>query len=316
MQPYSAANSSALIARATCLLFNFAFFIDATTTDIIIDTRELTPTAAPSCGALNASGPDGFIGVNVLAGSTWHFHLTLLEGTDVEGEINNPSLYLIANGCNTRTCEELSDSCRTRGEEHFAFVPSSDGDWYVGIDDSASGGGRYRLDAYLTVCGNGVFEHGEACDPTAPGSPPCTMGTCRKIVDTTNTLTTPPNQNLVEASLLMPDENGELEFRGTVGDSTGECSYPSVYAFQVGVPSFLQVQQKGCAVANDAPFVMTLLTAGGTEITRSERDAGTGCPLLDVDLDDPGTYFISLQMEEGFDATVANFDLEFSMEAQ
>src|SRR5690606_10315396 len=99
--------------------------------------------------------------------------------------------------CNPNACEAISDACAGNRDEHFAFIPNSDGRWYIGIDDTNPGGGKYVLDAIRPVCGDGVPDHGESCDGQEGCGPDC-----RWILNSSAVNERLPNDNIIEANTV------------------------------------------------------------------------------------------------------------------
>lgn len=256
--------------------------IDSTRRNLRIDTRGLTPNVDVSASCNTASaGSDGFIGLEVVAGQTWHFHLT---STRLDG---NPSLYLLRDTCNARACEQVADQCRGQGEEHFAFVPDTSGRWYLGIDDGAMGGAVYDLSVYLTICGDGVNDHGEGCDGDT-ASNECS-DECRTILDAEHPSEVFPNETLAEANEVRLD--GEpLIVSGSIGDRTGRCAYPNIFSLEVPDDSRLLVESVDCTGPETSLFELALLSATGRELQRGE--SLEGCPVVDRFVE-AGRYFIT-----------------------
>ena len=126
-----------------------ALVIASTTRNIMIDTNMMRNDTTATCVGiggveLNTIGNDAFLAIDVAAGEYWHFHLRG-NPADPTTPMRNPALYLLTSGCDPRACEQSSDICTGPSDEHFAFVASSPGRWYLGIDDATAGGGWSRL---------------------------------------------------------------------------------------------------------------------------------------------------------------------------
>jgi cysteine-rich repeat protein len=265
-----------------------------TTRNIEIDTTEgYDNDNSSSCGA-TTPGNDVFIGIDVTAGAVWHFHLAgLTPGRE-------PMLYLTeASRCDSRTCSFVSTSCTGGSDEHFAFEANANGRWYIGIDDGAAGGGRYRLEAYRLVCGDGTESHGEGCDDSnVLGGDGCDRK-CRIELSTLRTAEFEPNDNRVEANaILLPAEN-ELEITGDIG-GTGACTYADVFAVTVPEMGDLEIDALNddgtpCAVGASTMFDLVLQNGSGETVVSGMRD-GNGCAIMHRANLASGEYFVRVQV--------------------
>ena len=284
--------------------------IDDTTENLYIDTRGLQPNVnvTADCEA-ESRGSDGFIALDVEALDTWHFHLTVLNQTD-----RNPSLYLLpsngSGGCNSRACEQVSDSCTGAGEEHFSFVPTESGRWYIGVDDGVMGGAEYNLSAFRTVCGGGL-EHGEACD----GGENCTSD-CRVLLNESNTNILTTQQNFVEAAEVDVPASGSLTITGRIGDSQGLCDYPDVFTLRIPAGGAeLVVRPSECSARADARYDFALRSAGGNTLVTGARNA-EGCPFIrrsGAERLEEGRYFIEMDYDPLDPTDRVNYSILFEV---
>lgn len=284
--------------------------IDETTENLYINTFVLEPDVNVTARCEVASrGSDGFIAIDVQALDTWHFHLQVRDRED-----RNPSLYLLpsngSGGCTDTACEQLSDSCTGSGEEHFSFVPTADGRWYIAIDDGELGGAEYSLSAYRTFC-DGTLEHGEACD----GGANCTSD-CRVRLDEENTNILTTQQNFVEAAEVVVPASGSVTVTGRIGDSQGLCDYPDVFTLRI--PSGgadLSVRPSECDSRADARYDFALRSAGGNTLATGDRNA-EGCPFITrngAQRLPEGQYFIEMDYDPLEPNDVSNYSVLFGV---
>ncbi|HEY8429394.1 MAG TPA: hypothetical protein VIL20_13505 [Sandaracinaceae bacterium] len=282
-----------------------------TTRDIMIDTTEgYGSDNGSSCG-LATPGNDVFIAVDVVEGEYWHFHLSArTPGSD-------PMLYLTqATQCDSRSCQYVSAMCTGEtGEEHFAFVADHDGRWYIGIDDSTPGGGRYVLQAYRPVCGDGVEEHGEACDDGDRDDRDGCDRHCRYELSEARTIEREPNDNAIEANALIMPASNVLEITGNIGGGT--CLYHDVFAVTVPDQGDLLVESldpngsSPCVDGSTTPFEMLLEDARGQRVVSSETDPN-GCTILRARDRAGGEYFVHVYVDDP--SIVTAYRLRFSIQ--
>ena len=275
---------------------------------IMIDTTQATNGQSSNCGR-GIPGNDLFFAVDVAAGDYWHFHLRT-DPSDADSANRDPVLYLFQGGpenqatgtrsCGDRSCDFYADRCSSNSDEHFAFVASSEGRWFLGIDDFQAGGGRYILTAYHPNCGDGTLAHGEACDDGNDVNTDTCDNACRKVIVTDGATESRPNDNIVEANVLDIPVSGSLRVRGTVGGAT-DC-YPDVYAINMPANSRLQVTalesfaagtEVPCDGGTDAPFSLVVRDRAGGSETSGGTD-GNGCPILQTGNLAEGEYIVTI----------------------
>lgn len=250
-----------------------------TTRDIAIDTREFTSNinALEGCSVSGGvSGNDAFLAVEVSEGEEWHFHLRV----DPEAEdpsMLNPTLYVLpASDCSGRACAVnlLANFCSGSQDEHFAHTFATSGMFFIGIDDSNTGGGQYLLDAIQPFCGNDVPEHGEACE----GAADCSRN-CRFMLSETSVREKGFNFNFKEANEIILPASNELTIQGDLGGFEG-CAYPDVYAIQVPAGQTLLVEERNavdgtaCTGAGATSIRINLFDAGGSEVSTPMMTGG------------------------------------------
>ena len=266
------------------------------TPDIDIDTTVLTNRTGSlaGCGNLQVPGNEGFLAVQVGAGEEWHFHLRAHPEADPEADLN-PTLYLLNEACSGTMCAEdlLANFCEARGEEHFAFTFSSPGTWYIGIDDTNPGGGRYLLDAIRPVCGDGTPEHGEACD----GGESCGAD-CRFMITEDSTRERGFNFNFKESNrVILPSPDNRLVIQGDIGGFAG-CAYPDVFAIDVPAGGTLRVEQRNadgeaCTGSGAAQVELTVRDANNN--IRATSTSMAGCAVVDETFASAGLFFVVLE---------------------
>ncbi|MEZ4409558.1 MAG: hypothetical protein R3A52_24260 [Polyangiales bacterium] len=148
------------------------------TMPVPIDTTTLSDNYREFAGCIGTDlpGNEGFFQVEMRRGETWHFHVDLLS-PDAD-----PALYVLPI-CTTIQCSPngAADNCGPGRSEHFSFRPEADGAHVVGIDSRVAGGARYTVTVVRPVCGDGLLEHGEACDDMRPQSG-VTCDRCHKVL--------------------------------------------------------------------------------------------------------------------------------------
>ncbi len=277
---------------------------------LLIDTTEATNNLRSSCGG-GTEGNDVFFAVDVEAGDYWHFHLAA-NPDDPNASMRDPVLYLFSSGdednsgnrtCADRSCDFFADRCSSSSDEHFAFVAATSGRWYLGIDDHNAGGGTYVLNAYHPTCRNAMVEHGEACDDGNDINTDACDNLCRKIIRQDGAQESIPNDNEVEANVLVFDVNSLLRIRGTVGGQV-DC-YPDVYALNIPEQSRLAVTaiesfsgaETPCDADTVAPFSITLRNRAGGQPISGGVDSN-GCPVLNTAGLDAGEYLVTIDATE------------------
>ncbi len=308
-----------------------AFVITETVEQLRVDTRELqnreTPTCAPS------GGRDGFFALDVQAGEYWHFHLAV-DPSVADQEDLNPVLYLLQEDCDERRCDasRLSNACEVAPggatafrDEHFAFIPSAPGRWYIGIDDEGNNaGGVYRLDAIRPSCGDGMRDHGESCE----GEEFCNID-CRFELSAMNSneAQNEPNDNREEANALSLTANGDgstgIEISGDIGPSAVICDYPDVFTLDVRDNGSrievnpLEPNSEPCTdgSTDDYQFDLFLEDAAGNERVGRAVDANR-CPVIDESDLPAGRYFVRISDKRTDASRPINYRLRFRVSSR
>lgn len=271
-----------------------AAVISDTTERLEIDTRGLNNRVA-TCTADAAPGNDAFLAIDGVAGDAWHLHL--IPSPLEPSQIRDPYLYLLDARCDPRQCSlNAANFCSGMGDEHFSFIIPATGRYFIGIDDVMPGGGLYELEAIRPQCGDGVREHGEACDSGA------NCIDCREVVDVARDREVEPNDNFLEANhLSLPVEN-VLTVEATIGGSS--CTYSDM--FLVDIPSggaslsvqFLSDESDSvCDSASLTPFEAVLWNTAGEVRVAPMTNPSTGCSELDVSSLEAGRYFIEVRSD-------------------
>jgi cysteine-rich repeat protein len=166
-----------------------------------------------SCSGHDAPGNDAFFAIDVQAGEKWHFHV-IDQSSDAKP--GNASVYLLPS-CDSRACQPRNalDLCGPGTDEHFTFVASTAGHWYLGIDDRIAGAHKYKVVALRTTCGDGTLEHGEACDDgdrDLIGAGDECDANCRSVIpDKANAVEKEPNDDWTVANMLQMPDNGPAQ---------------------------------------------------------------------------------------------------------
>jgi cysteine-rich repeat protein len=275
--------------------------------NIAVDTTGYLSDNSSACGA-ETPGADVFLGVRVQAGEFWHFHLAAMT----PGLL--PMLYLTRT-CDARDCEYVSAACSGGQDEHFAFIADAPGLWYIGIDDSMTGGGRYSLSAYRPDCGNNEEEHGEGCDDgNATDGDGCDRR-CRTELSETSTMEQEPNDNTVEANALRMPVSNVLDVTGNIG-GPGACTYADVFA--VSVPAngdvnvdALNTDGTACTSSALTPFRFALESSSRTIVESGSTDAN-GCAVVRATNLAEGTYFVRVEIITEL-GTAANYRMRTAL---
>lgn len=183
----------------------------------IVDTAAMTDQYREftACVGRDLPGNDGFFSAQMRRGETWHFHV------DVLSPDADPAVYVLPT-CTTLQCSAsaAADACGAGRGEHFSFRPVTDGLHLVGIDSRLRGGARYTLTAVNAVCGDGMVQHGEACDDMRPQSG-LRCERCQKVLDAPmGTETGVANDDYTNAIAVRP--NGGARMFPVLG-SLGGC---------------------------------------------------------------------------------------------
>lgn len=276
-----------------CGADNPRLLLTDTTRDILIDTEAYHNLNNQSCGA-NTPGKDVFIGVDVVAGEFWHFHLAAVSPD------RNPMLFLTqGTSCDSRSCQFVSTACEGTGDEHFAFVADADGRWYIGIDDGVTGGGQYMLSAFRPVCGDGEKTHGEACDDGNLINGDRCDRRCRLELSEARTMEVEPNDNRVESNALRLPASNDLTITGSIG-GPGACTYADVFA--VSLPDMgdlhvdaLNSDDSACASGSLTPFNLSLENSAG-EVVLANMEDSSGCAIIRATNQASGEYFVRVSV--------------------
>ncbi len=274
-----------------------ALVLNRTRQDIAIDTRVLTNAVSSSCGGAPTLGNDAFIAVDAQAGEYWHFHLRT-DPADLQSSTRMPALYLLpapAGSCDPRDCTFSSDQCVFEGDEHFGFVASDSGRWFLGVDDRVIGGGRYLLDAIRPVCGDGVREHGEACDDVDRTL--CTSN-CLRVLSMELPSEIEPNDNPTEANFLTLSPANDFTVDGAIGGS-GACRYTDTFAVDVPAGATVEVdvlKSDGAVCDNatlSADYRLALRNAAFADVVTGMTDAA-GCARVRSPALGGGIYYVTV----------------------
>ena len=285
-QPDGGVGSSVAVSDA-CDPSTMPFVITKTTTDIRIDTRNLTSAIDTTCGSANGTpGNDAFIAMQVVAGEYWHAHLSVLSRT----EDRDPVLYLeLPTDCSGRTCDEVSDSCHDDNDEHFGFRAKKTGLLMLGIDDAKVGGGEYMLEVFKPVCGDGVRIHGEACDDGNRMNGDGCDRDCRVELGNGQDTEVESNDDVFYANVVELPTGGPEPMTRTIKGAIGQTCDSDFFSINVPQGGSVHVRTETpsaqpCSASNPVatPFDITLRANDGTSIPGATLpgNASTSCQRL------------------------------------
>jgi hypothetical protein len=129
-----------------------------------IDTTGLSNDYANlGCTGRPAQGPDGLFQVDMVAGERWHFHVRR-RGTGAD-----PVIFVFRGTCEAVFCdrENALDACRVDSDEHLSIRAASTGPYFIGIDSGNTEGFVGSVEIFRPICGDGIQQHGESCEPGA-----------------------------------------------------------------------------------------------------------------------------------------------------
>lgn len=175
------------------------------------DTRGLADDYTNlSCTGRPSPGPEGLFAIDMQAGERWHIHVRRrTDGAD-------PVLFVLPRTCDERGCDRPLglDACRADSDEHLSLVATTTGRYYVGIDSANAGGFAGTVEVFRPVCGNGVQEHGESCEPGVDPTITCN-DECRVV------LSNGASEREVNDDAFMANEldlaSGTISISGRVG---------------------------------------------------------------------------------------------------
>jgi hypothetical protein len=279
----------------------------------MVDTSAMTDQYREftACVGHDLPGNEGFFGASMRRGETWHFHVDPLD-PDAD-----PAVYVLST-CTTLQCSPAgaADACGPGRGEHFSFRPTTDGLHVVGVDSRVRGGARYSITAVNAVCGDGVVQHGEACDDARPQS-----GTrcvrCQKVLDRPLDLEGGvANDDYTNAIALRPD--GGVRMFPVLG-SLGGCDQ-DMFQLTLSPGEALRVVLRGrdgncipglaLALARTDTPMQGQLTAAPTRVSEATTAVTDRCPTLTLPrAASAGEYFVTVSAspspaeEFGYQAT-------------
>lgn len=263
-----------------------------------IDTRGRTDDArdVSGCTGRAEGGPDLFLAIEGEATDRWHFHARV----DPEAGGANPAIYVLR-GCDAAACEDGLDLCGAGADEHLTFVPGASDTYVVGFDSPDAEGFAGTVEAYRTVCGDGVEEHGEGCDDgNVAGEDGCDAA-CRIELSGPSVIELEVNDDVHAANRLLLGAAGAISVRGEI---TRLCEV-DVFAVEVPAGGSLAAAVRAdggaaCLAAAEG-IVLELLELGATGRPRvrvaGTVPSGSSCPEIGASAaaarDLPaGTYFL------------------------
>lgn len=249
-----------------------------------------------ACVGHDLPGNEGFFSAQMRRGETWHFHV------DVLNPEADPALYILPT-CTTLQCSPAAsaDLCGAGRGEHFSFRPVSDGVHLIGIDSRLRGGARYTLTAVNQVCGDGVVQHGEACDDMRP-QPGVRCERCQKVLDAPmSSETGVANDDYTNAIALRP--SGGVRAFPVLG-SLGGCDqdmFQLRLAAGEGLTATLQTRSGACPAGLSLALSRADTPAGEdrtsapTAVPEATLTRSAECPVLTLPAAaTAGEYFVTL----------------------
>lgn len=285
---------------------------------ITLDTSTMTDQYREfaACVGRDLPGNEGFFSAQMRRGETWHFHV------DVLSPEADPALYILPT-CTTLQCSPTAaaDLCGAGRGEHFSFRPVTDGLHLIGIDSKLRGGARYTLTAVNAVCGDGVIQHGEACDDARPQSG-VRCERCQKVLDAPmGTESGVANDDYTNAIALRPDGGARMF---PVLGSLGGCDQ-DMFQLRLAANDALTVSLRARSGGCPAGLNLTLArsdtpsgdarTAAPTPISEATVSRADECPTLTLPrAGSAGEYFVTLSA--GTEPTGEfNYQLTFDVSA-
>jgi hypothetical protein len=264
-------------------------FLDVDTTGLRNDFANLS-----FCG-ISRSLPetDAFFKVDLIAGRRYHFHVRAQPMQDL-------AVYLLRS-CNEQTCTGSIDECPAGTDEHFSFVATQAGTYFLGIDGISTSATTVPFTFLATqpTCGNrdaargGVDEHSEVCDDGNTNETDDCDNKCRKVLNTSET-EAEPNGDPYGANVLRLAAN-TIQVRGRLG---GPCDtdYYAVSVPQGAALTVSLVNEQGGVCAGLPSTEIRLLNAGFVQ----QASVASTCPVFEATT--PGTtnlaageYFLAVR---------------------
>jgi len=199
-----------------------------------------------ACGeATPLDGSEGFFSILVFEGERYTINANPLnDDTDL-------SLYALPT-CDFRTCEVAIDNCGAGAAEQLTVLAQEDGIRFIGVD--AINPGPVNFTVRKTICGNDVFEIGEACDDGASNSLDADCSPeCRLIVRSGSNEREPNDAKNAENEVLLK-ATGDTVIGGRL---TGDCDVDR-FRFTVKEGTTLSASLFGIGVDCGADLPATL----------------------------------------------------------
>jgi hypothetical protein len=264
-----------------CPLNQQAFFLHPGTTSITVDTTDLNNDVHQGtglkCTSYDAPGNDGFLGIEMKFGDVWHIHSA--PDPDPDAGAKNPAFYVLDSTCAVRDCGFGIDVCDQGVDEHFTFAARRDGIYYLGIDDRTPGGGKYVFTANRVECGNGLAQHGKACDFRK--DPDCD-NECRIVLDSVNPReSSKAHDDFTVANVITFPATGAQT--ANVGGNIGGCE-PDYYTFNAKQGDSVRITllndaEQPCSTT-EGRFALELETARAERLIAGAATDDNTCPSL------------------------------------
>lgn len=265
-----------------------------------VDTRGRTDDVreVSACTGRAESGPDLFLAIQGEPGERWHLHARV----DPEAGGADPAIYVLR-GCDAAACGDGdgADVCGARADEHLTFVPDAAERYVVALDSPDAEGFAGTLEAYRTVCGDGVEEHGEGCDDGNAADGDGCDAACRSELSGASVIEREVNDDVYAANRLLVGATGAISVRGEI---VRLCEV-DVFAIEVPAGGSLSALVRGdggaaCPPATEG-IVLELLELGAAGRPRVRvtgmAPSGSSCPEIGAAASGArelpaGTYFL------------------------
>jgi hypothetical protein len=264
------------------------------TTALTLDTTELRNDVDRAkglkCTDTDTPGNDGFLAVDMRFGDVWHIHMA--ADPDPEHGGKNPAFYVLDSTCDVRDCGFGIDICQAGSDEHFTFAARRDGIHYLGIDDRTEGGGLYTFTATRVECGNGLDQHGKACESSKDLD--CD-DECRIVLNSVNPReSSEAHDDFTSANAISFPEQGARIVN--VAGNIGGCE-PDYYTFVAGKGDRVRITvltetEQPCT--GSPRLALQLEDARVQRLQAGETSDANSCPSLTrADLVE-GRYYVKL----------------------
>lgn len=260
-----------------------------------------------------APGNDVYFRISMEENQKWHFHVKEHEGVD-------PLIYIADRCDDSRSCRDGINACGEGKPEHFSFVASSAGDYFVGLDSLTETSAPLEVFAVNPVCGNGgAPQHSEFCDDQND-DPLDGCHQCRRALsdgdhddaDGKNSF----NDGPLDPTLLLIDEDvlengGEFSVGGAVASDCDFDFFEFTLTAAMSVTATLSGEGDDGAACRGADLTID------QDRTRSflvDSEASAGCPLVAGPEElEPGAHQIRVAARKTLETTGVRYTLTLTL---